>query len=134
MHHRERPAYRLGTVSFACVLHFMKRAYTICACYHSNRNGYQSDVQALHVKFVWPDENCSAREFCLWAGRVLRDEVIQHELASCQFNFNLLVHSDDQAPSASFLPSSSTVQVRTFHCLSSLLLMMLFEDSSHVLR
>ena len=73
----------------------------------------KSDVQGLHVKFVWPDENCSSREFCLWAGRVLKDKVIKHELAECKFSFNLLVHSDDQAPAASFLPSSSTVQVST---------------------
>jgi hypothetical protein len=72
----------------------------------------RGSVQALHVKFVWPDENCESREFCLWAGRVLQDKVIQHQLAECRFSFNLLVHSDDQAPSASFLPSSSTVQVR----------------------
>ena len=70
-------------------------------------------MQGLHVKFVWPDENCSSREFCLWAGRVLKDKVIKHELAECKFSFNLLVHSDDQAPAASFLPSSSTVQVST---------------------
>jgi hypothetical protein len=68
-------------------------------------------MQALRVKFVWPDENCSSRDFCLWAGRVLRDKLLRHELSEAQFSFNLLVHSDDHAPAASFLPSSSTVQV-----------------------
>lgn len=70
-------------------------------------------AQVLRVKFVWPDENCSETDFCMWAGRVLRDKLLISELADAQFSFTMLVHSDDQAPAASFLPASSTVQVRT---------------------
>lgn len=68
-------------------------------------------AQVLRVKFVWPDENCSETNFCMWAGRVLRDKLLIAELADAEFSFTMLVHSDEQAPAASFLPSSSTVQV-----------------------
>eukprot|EP00892_Ulva_mutabilis_P000125 jgi/Ulvmu1/10112/UM006_0062.1 len=83
----------------------------------------------LRVKFVWPDENCCETDFCMWAGRVLRDKLLSAELADAQFSFTMLVHSDDQAPTASFLPASSTVQVH-HHCSPRQLMELLLSNAA----
>jgi hypothetical protein len=96
---------------FSCRPHLPSRLVT----HHvgAQQTDEQTHLQALGVKFVWPDEGCKDADFCLWAGRIADDSHLRENLASSSFNFNILVHSDAKALNAVFLESCATVHVHS---------------------